>query len=225
MNEQWILLGSVCLIGLVFILMPKPIRQWMASTISLNKFGIRYSNWRRDRIDTLTNFFLFLSFLFSIIAPFIPYGIYIFCGLFMFAFLCLMGQTYRISEKEKASTRLSIVIAIVLMSVVAHLSATILVRLNGLDPLTQFLKDVQEGNIYYFAYWVTRYEPILLLNQMACYLAAFYVVWAQFKYMRLENHYKATKIGFLWFKIILVCLLLVANSLGFVYLVNMVYYL
>lgn len=225
MNEQWIILATTCIVGLVGIILPKPIRQFLASTISLNTFGIRYSNWRRDRIDTLTNFFLFIYFLFSIAAPFIPYGKYIFCGLYMLAFLCLMGQTYRVSEKEITTTRLSIVIAIVLMSVVAHVSATILVRLNGLDPLAQFLKDVQDGNIYYFSYWVTRYEPILLLNQMVCYFAAFYVVWAQFKYMRLEKHYKATKLGFLWFKIILVCLLLVANSLGFVYLVNMVYYL
>ncbi|MBP3853906.1 MAG: hypothetical protein J6D18_04985, partial [Erysipelotrichaceae bacterium] len=202
--EELIVLGIIGFIGIVAVFLPKKAREWMARNISLQDKGVRYSSWRRDRIDTLTNVLLFLSLLFSIAVPFIPGGKYVYLGLYGICFFLLLGQTYRITDKMGAGPGRMLVLAIVLMCGVAAFCAAYLVSPRIPKAVVQFISDVKDRSFLSFVYLFSRYEPVVILQQMLCTMASFYVLWAQFKYMRLEHHYKAVNLPFFWFKVMMV---------------------
>lgn len=223
--EEYIVLGIIVVAGILICVLPQFMRETIANVFSMSDFGLRYSKWRRDNIDTFGNIMLFLGFIISIVAGLIPYGQYLFIAYFLFSFLCLVGQTFRISKDDPTIQRLSLTLAIYFMCAVAFVSAVFLVSPRMAQALPQFIQDMQEHKYLSFIYWFSRYEPLLVVDQIACYFAAYYVVWAQFKYMRLENHYKAGNLVFFWIKVVFVCLMLVAMSLGYAYLIEKVYYL
>lgn len=224
MNQIWIY-SIVLILGVLVVFMPKKAQEFLSDKSSLQHWGMRYSNWRRDYIDTLTNFFLFLCFFGSMGLVISPYGKEIFMGIYFIAFVLLISQTYRISQKMESKEQRLLYLAIYVMCAIAFLAATLFMSYPLQNAYKQFLKDIDDQSIYSILYWFTHVQPTMLIHQFVCYFAAFYVVWAQFKYMRLENHYKAVSLTTFWVKVIIVSFVLVAISLGFMYLVKFVYYL
>ena len=214
----------LCSIGIA--LLPsrflKPLTDWF----SLGTKGIRQIRRRRDQTDTIANACLAASLFFSLIFWLIPGHFVIYGILFLLSFFCLLGQTQRISEKMTPAYRGAVLFFISLMFFFGLFCA--LGCFNDFvtwKAATQFSQDLFSGEVFHIFYFLRNYVPMMVILQGLCYLLPMYCLWAQFKYMRLENTYKGRNIGLFAIKIIWLCLVMTGLSYGGVEVLNWAYYI
>lgn len=213
-------------IGILTSILPEKVMDGLTNVFSLGQVGIRTIRRRNDRSDTLTNFILFLCFVFSFGYLFVPYWEMVYCILFGVSYLCLIAQTNRIAHPFSKRKRISVLLAVWLMSAIAFAGAI------GLFNHHQFIRDINifskvmyTHNIYSYFYYLTNHEWVSALFEGVIMFASFYVTWAQFKYMRLENSFKANTMIRFWIKIVLVCIILIGLSFGGYCAIKYAYYL
>lgn len=218
------LLGFVG-IGVLLYFLPQNMYNGITNVFSLNDLGIRKNNWRHDYDDLLASLFLLLSFIFSFVFYEIPYFYVVYSILYLFSFLCVLAQTNRICKSESKKHRLSLIFAIYCMSGIAYLCAIgVFNHQQAYVDAYVFQKALANKEVFRLFYWATNHEPISNLLQSILFFASFYVEWAQFKYMRLEDSYKANNLIFFWIKVILICvILLFLSSQGFQFINNVFY--
>ena len=144
----------------------------------------------------------------------------------LLSFLCLLGQTQRISEKMTPAYRGAVLFFISLMFFFGLFCA--LGCFNDFvtwKAATQFSQDLFSGEVFHIFYFLHNYVPMMVILQGLCYLLPMYCLWAQFKYMRLENTYKGRNIGLFAIKIIWLCLVMTGLSYGGVEILNWAYYI
>lgn len=221
-NLLGILLFSaiVILVSLLILLIPFPVLGTITSPFSFRTFGIRKIKRWNNHTDTLGNFFLWVSLLFCIAAPAIPYFQYFYLVWLTFSWLCAISRAVRlkdVSEKWKKSTVLFLLNLLYGFSLVTALG---LMNHGGLIYYThQFWADIQNGQALHPMYYMTSPIFVCCLIQFVLMLIPLYSFWSQFKYMRLENTYKARFMGFYIIKeliVIVVVFLLGTVSLGLV---------
>lgn len=214
----------LCSIGLA--LLPSKSLQPLTKWFSLGKKGIRQIRSRRDQTDTIANACLAASLLFSLIFWLIP-GHFVIYGIFLFlTFLALLGQTNRISAKKPPAYRGALLFSVSLMFFFGLFSG--LGCFNDFvtwKAASQFTKDLFSGEVFHIFYFLRNYVPMMVLLQGLCYLFPMYCLWAQIKYMRLENTYKGRNIGLFVVKILWLCLLMIVLSCGGVEVLNWAYYI
>lgn len=198
-NLLGILLFSaiVILVSLLILLIPFHVMGTITSPFSFRTFGIRKIRRWNAHTDTLGNFFLWVSLLFCIAAPVIPYFQYIYAVWLTFSWLCSVARAVRlkdVSEKWKRSTVLFLLNLLYGFSLVAALG---LMNHGGLIYYTRtFWTDIQNGQALHPMYYMTSPVFVCCLAQIILMLVPLYSFWSQFKYMRLENTYKARFMGF-----------------------------
>ncbi len=227
------ILDVICLaISFLFVVgmcfLPSSACDWLAQKASFGSFGIRELPRRNDKTDTLGNCILFLLFVFSCTYWLIPdmtivYIVYTI--LYLLSCIFLLGQTCRVSKDYSDGHHLALFLLIGLMMFVAYVSAIGL--LNGQQIITDvvpFRKQVQTDQLLDVFYYLKNHEIFSVILQGILFFASFYLVWAQFKYMRLEDSYKANHIVLFAFKIIFVCIIMLGLSYGGYYMIDFAYY-
>ena len=66
---------------------------------------------------------------------------------------------------------------------------------------------------------------MMVLFQAFLYFIPMYCLWAQFKYMRLEDTYTGRNIGLFLIKVILICIFMVLFAYGGYEVLNWAYYI
>lgn len=224
---DFIVLVVLAAIAVVFCFLPTTVQQWFAAHLSFGHFGIRTIKRRHDQTDTLGNFILFLCLVFCCLYWKIPqYFLLLYTILFGISFLILMSQTYRISQTYSKKKQISLILAIFTMCAIAYCSAIGL--LNGhqiMKDLPVFLQSLQKNETSSFFYYVRHYEWVSVILSGLVMFYTFYLVCAQFKYMRLENSFKADNMIFFWIKVIFVSILSIGLGYGGYRIIALAYYL
>ncbi|MBQ0065337.1 MAG: hypothetical protein KBT48_06200, partial [Firmicutes bacterium] len=84
-------------------------------------------------------------------------------------------------------------------------------------PCAMFGKNVIDGSFLHLTYYLANMNFMAYFTSFFLYMFAFYCLIAQFKYLRLEDHYKAKNPVFLWFKVLLISAIMIGISyLGFI---------
>lgn len=214
-------------IAVVLCILPTTIQQWWANHLSFDHFGIRTIKRRHDQTDTLGNFILFACLVFCCLYWQLQDSfMVIYTVLFGISFVLLMGQTYRISSTYPKKKQNSLILAIFTMSAIAYCSAIGL--WNGhqiLKDLPVFLQSLQKHATSSFFYYVRHYEWASVILSGLTMFYTFYLILAQFKYMRLEDTFKADTLIFFWIKVIFVSILSIGLGYGGYVLIAFAYYL
>lgn len=206
MVEIAVILGVALFIGLLLILIPTRFLYKIFKPFTMYTFGIRYIRRRRDHVDTFTNFMLFFSVLFCLIYWILPfyqilYGLWLF-----FTFLCTFGQACKVALNEKTLAGKVVIYGVYLMFAFGIISTMGLLN-NGesFRYISQFAHDVFNLKITNVYYYFTNPTFTIVVLQGFIFMVPLYCLWAQFKYMRLEETYKAQWLVTYCFKILFVC--------------------
>ena len=199
----------------------------LARPLMFDKMGIRYMKKRHDYSDTIGNGFLLVGSIFCVLYPLIPAYMWIYAIFLLIGYLMLMAQISRIYKKNR-SLRIYLVILFSVFVMVGMISASgIFNQMVCKEYAHQFFLDIFQGHIYGILYWFQNVAPMMYLMQAILFIGPLYVLGSQFKYMRLENTFKALHIITLSIKIVLVSAVLLglaytgADFLTVVYHVTM----
>ena len=214
MLQLGVSVGIVFLAGLVLILIPTKVWYVIFKLFSFNKFGVRYIRRRRDNTDTLGNFFLFISLLICLAFWIIPFYKVVYIAWLTFAFFATFGQAARVSLELNVLKAKLCQYGVILMFGFGVITTIGLVNGFASDAyIPLFVDDVFSMSIadpYY--YFVSPTFSFIVMQFIVLFIPC-YCLWAQFKYMRLEDTFKARWIVTYMFKILVVC----AVMFGFAY--------
>lgn len=203
-------------IGVVLCILPESVQKWLAQYISLGQFGIRTIERRHDKTDTLGNIILFLCLVFCVSYWLLPeYFFIIYSILFWISFVILCAQVFRISQDYPQKKQISLILSIYVMCVIAYCCAAGFLSGHQIyHDLSLFLKDIHKNPFTSVLYYLQNYQWASVILTGVTMMYSFYLVWAQFKYMRLENSFKADNIIFFWIKVTFVSILSIALGYG-----------
>lgn len=208
MNNSYIVLAiyiiAVVLVSLLILLIPLHVIGVLTTPFSFRTFGIRKVKKWYSRTDTLGNAFLWLSVLFCLLFPLIPYAKWIFLGWMIFTWLCAVSRAVRLTQVHSAGYR---------QGVVFFLNLTFgFGLLAGMGFLNDFrlwhaalgwVKALISGEARSLLYYLNTPNLFAYLMQAALMMIPLIILWGQFKYMRLENTFKARNIGLYVIKMLL----------------------
>ncbi len=216
--------GSALLISALLLLLPLKIIAVLTTPFSLKTFGIRKIKRWHSRTDTLANFMLWVSCLFSLGAPWIPYSPLLYEVWLSFTWLCAISRAVRLSEVRSRSRKTLIIFLLNWM----YLSS-LFITIGALNNYTLWIQS------FGFANAILNHEALNLMFYLRSPLPAAYLVqtillmvplvtfWGQFKYMRLENTFKARNLATYILKMVLIIALLTglgaygAQAIGVIY--------
>ena len=192
---------------------PHKVMKSIVGTFSLGEFGIHYSKRKRDNIDDFGRWMMFVSLVFSIVYPVLPFFRYIFVAFLAFAFLCVLGQTTRVTDQVNVVKKKLVLIGVYAMFLVGVFAGLGLLDGNALDPyIKQVLPSIIDKEYMNPYFYFTSPIVAVYLLQAIIFMIALYYQWAQFMYMRLEDTYKAAWMITWILKIILCCTILFTFS-------------
>lgn len=197
-NLLGILLFStiVILVSLLILLIPFHVLGTITSPFTFRTFGIRKIKRWNNHTDTLANLFLWVSLFFCIGAPAIPSFQYIYLIWLTFSWLCAISRAVRLKDVSEKWKRSTVLLLLNLLYGFSLISALGLMNHGGLISYTRtFWADIQNGQALHPMYYMTSPVFVCCLAQIILMLIPLYSFWSQFKYMRLENTFKARFIG------------------------------
>jgi hypothetical protein len=194
------------------------------SLLSFDDFGVRKIARWNNTTDSVGNFFLFFSLLFCVGYFLIP-NYEIFYSLWLaFTFLCTLAQSFRVCKRMARWKSFLVVIMVCLIASAGLLCG--LGLLNGrifVYPIYQFKVDLTSHVSMDLWYPFFHYDiPYTILQGMILFMPLF-ALWQQFKYMRLEDHYKASFLfTYVLKNIIWIALMIFLSVKGFEF-INLMY--
>lgn len=183
------------LISLLILLIP--IRQLVMLTkpFSFKTFGIRKLKRWHSRTDTLGNFFLWVSVFLCVLFPLIPYPNWVYGVWLTFTWLCTLSRAVRMSAVRDRSVKQTVVLMVNLVYGFGLLAGTGLFDRGGLLIRSQAMVEAaKDGSAFHILYILHSPNLPAYLLQMTIMLVPACSLWHQFKYMRLENTYKASSL-------------------------------
>lgn len=200
MNHVYILLAiyliSVILLSLVILLIPLPVLGMLTKPFSFRTFGIRKVRRWNSRTDTLGNLFLWLSVLFCVAFGGIPFAKWIYLVWMIFSWLACISRAVRLSAVRSTNQKMTVIFFLNLTLGIGLLAGmgffNDFFMWNG---AVQWLTAVEDGIARTLVYYLNEPNFFCYLLQAAVMLLPLFIFWGQFKYMRLENTYKARNIG------------------------------
>lgn len=214
------------LLSICISFLPKKALKPITSVFSFGKNGLRKMRRRRDTTDTVANVCLGIALLFSLFHWLIPASFIIYGILLLVSFLCVLAWTNKISAKMDRVHRMLVLFDVSMMFFFGLFSA--LGCFNGFvtfDSAPVLRQDIAGGKVFEVLYFLHIFAPMMVLLQGILYMLPMYCMWAQFKYMRLENTYKSRNIGLFTIKILFICLVMVTLSYGGIEVLNWAYYI
>ncbi|MBD5424082.1 MAG: hypothetical protein HDR44_03035 [Allobaculum sp.] len=203
--------GSAVLISALLLLLPLKITAVLTTPFSLKTFGIRKIKRWHSRTDTLANFMLWVSCLFSVGAPWIPYSPLLYAAWLTFTWLCAISRAVRLSEVRSRSRKTLIIFLLNLMYFIS-----LFVTIGALNNYTLWIQSfgfanaVLDHTALNLMFYLSSPLPGAYLVQTILLMIPLVTFWSQFKYMRLENTFKARNIGTYIVKMVLTMVILTA---------------
>ncbi len=213
MLELGIVGGVIVLIGLILILIPTRFLNIVFGIFSLGNYGVRYIRRRRDHTDSLANFFLFISLILSCTFFLIPGYQYVIGAWLTFAFLCTFGQATRVCVSIPAVKAKIVLFGVYLMFACGLASSIGFINgfvVNGY--ISAFTKAIFGGEAKNVFFYLQSPLTFYMLIEGFIIFVSCYNLWAQFKYLRLENTYKAKWMVTYIMKILFVCAVVIGTA-------------
>lgn len=208
--------------GILLATVPRRFWMWMIPIFGMDTFGLHEIKRRNDVVDWLGNGMLFVSILFCLFYWVFPFYWLVYSLLFWIGALCLVAQAVRIS-----SNRSWLALAMPLFWMIGFAFVGGLGISNqftaGLDR-PEFVHALVSGDLFNLFYILHHRSLVTIVAQGLLMAMSFYLIWAQFKYMRLESTFKAYNLFFFWVKVIILCAILIACSITFFELINWAYH-
>lgn len=208
--------GGALVVDLLLILIPLKVLAAVTMPFSMKTFGIRKVRRWHSRTDTLANLMLWISVLFCIAAPWIPYAPVIYIVWLVFTWLCALARVVRLSAVKARWKKQTVIFLITLLFAVALLAGWGIYNHYALWIRSYlFANQLEDGSALNLMYYLQNMQPAAYLLQTLILIFPLVSLWGQFKYMRLENTFKASSIGMYVFKsLIAVTLLFGASVFG-----------
>lgn len=204
-KQDLILSGVVFLIALLLMAVPLKWTSLITTPFSMRTFGIRKIKRWHSRTDTLGNLMLWISLIFCVGFPWIPYSPLIFLFWLTFTWLCAVSRAVRMTAVRSRPIKLQVIFLINILYGVAVLSGFGLYNNYVLWVRSyEFANIVANGEALEPMLYLSNSAPAAYLVQMLILALPIMNLWGQFKYMRLENTFKAANMFTYWMKSILV---------------------
>lgn len=222
--DKIVILILVAAFGIIFTLVPSRTYNVLTKTLSFDKKGIRYIRRRHDKVDALANLFLFIGLIFSVLYFVLPFYSLIYAVFLIFSFLCVLGQANRVLKKKNRNVYRIVIYGLYLMTAIGLVSALGLLNNHVADMMvTTYRTDLFAGNVFDIFYLLTNHSIIVYILQGILFFIPVYCMWSQFKYMRLENTYKAMNIITYVIKVLFICFVMAFLAIEGFDFINFVY--
>ena len=222
--DKIVILILVAAFGIIFALVPSRTYNILTKTLSFDKKGIRYIRRRHDKVDALANLFLFIGLIFSVFYFVLPFYSLIYAVFLIFSFLCVLGQANRVLKKKNRNVYRIVIYGLYLMAAIGLVSALGLLNNHVADMMvTTYRTDLFAGNVFDIFYLLTNHSIIVYILQGILFFIPVYCMWSQFKYMRLENTYKAMNIFTYAIKVLFICIVMIFLAVEGFDFINFVY--
>lgn len=222
--DKIVILILVAAFGIIFALVPSRTYNILTKTLSFDKKGIRYIRRRHDKVDALANLFLFIGLIFSVLYFVLPFYSLIYAVFLIFSFLCVLGQANRVLKKKNRNVYRIVIYGLYLMTAIGLVSALGLLNNHVADMMvTTYRTDLSAGNVFDIFYLLTNHSIIVYILQGILFFIPVYCMWSQFKYMRLENTYKAMNIITYVIKVLFICFVMAFLAIEGFDFINFVY--
>lgn len=222
--DKIVILILVAAFGIIFTLVPSRTYNVLTKTLSFDKKGIRYIRRRHDKVDALANLFLFIGLIFSVLYFILPFYSLIYAVFLIFSFLCVLGQANRVLKKKNRNVYRIVIYGLYLMTAIGLVSALGLLNNHVADMMvTTYRTDLFAGNVFDIFYLLTNHSIIVYILQGILFFIPVYCMWSQFKYMRLENTYKAMNIITYVIKVLFICFVMAFLAIEGFDFINFVY--
>lgn len=222
--DKIVILILVAAFGIIFALVPSRTYNILTKTLSFDKKGIRYIRRRHDKVDALANLFLFIGLIFSVLYFVLPFYSLIYAVFLIFSFLCVLGQANRVLKKKNRNVYRIVIYGLYLMTAIGLVSALGLLNNHVADMMvTTYRTDLFAGNVFDIFYLLTNHSIIVYILQGILFFIPVYCMWSQFKYMRLENTYKAMNIITYVIKVLFICFVMAFLAIEGFDFINFVY--
>lgn len=222
--DKIVILILVAAFGIIFALVPSRTYNILTKTLSFDKKGIRYIRRRHDKVDALANLFLFIGLIFSVLYFILPFYSLIYAVFLIFSFLCVLGQANRVLKKKNRNVYRIVIYGLYLMTAIGLVSALGLLNNHVADMMvTTYRTDLFAGNVFDIFYLLTNHSIIVYILQGILFFIPVYCMWSQFKYMRLENTYKAMNIITYVIKVLFICFVMAFLAIEGFDFINFVY--
>ena len=110
------------------------------------------------------------------------------------------------------------------MAAIGLVSALGLLNNHVADMMvTTYRTDLFAGNVFDIFYLLTNHSIIVYILQGILFFIPVYCMWSQFKYMRLENTYKAMNILTYAIKVLFICIVMIFLAVEGFDFINFVY--
>lgn len=207
---------GAALIAALLVAIPLKTIATLTTPFSLKTFGIRRIKRWHSHTDTLANFMLWISVLFCLAAPWIPYSPIIYIVWLIFTWLCATSRAVRMTQVRSRNIKTLVIYLVNLVFLCGLFAAS---GLSNKDALWigafRFANGMLEGQALEPTFYLTDTAPAAYIFQELILILPLVNLWGQFKYMRLENTFKGSNIGTYCVKAIIVALVLVcAGSFG-----------
>lgn len=204
-----ILLGS-----LLILLIPLKVLAMITTPFSFKTFGIRRIKRWHSHTDTLANLMLWISLIFCFAAPWIPYSPVIYAVWLTFTWLCALARAVRLSEVGRKWKKLVVIFFLNMIYGFGLLCGIGAFSYFSL-PIRAFLfaNEIAAGQGTNPMFYLTSPQPAAYLLQSLLMVIPLFTLWGQFKYMRLENTFKARNIWTYMIKYAFVIALIAALGL------------
>lgn len=218
--RDYIIIGVVFCIACIMSLLPKSIYKYIASVFSMHKYGIRKQQRYRTYTDTFGNLMIGFSLFFCLIYCFLPFYSGIYTIFFIFAYLCMLSQSYLVTRKKTTAIFRTVLILVNLFSAICLLGATGYFNQHAyVSVLNQFVIDFKAGQTFDILYLLKNRTWMYYLFQALIFAYPLVIMWNHFKYMRLENSVKAVYFGTYVFKMLfMMCFFVVLTTKMFNFL-------
>lgn len=188
-------LGGALILALIALMIPLKTMAMLTKPFTLGSFGIRKIKRWHSKTDTLANLMLWISALFCIAAPFIPYAPLIYAVWLTFTWLCTLSRAVRMGRVRAKTPKLTVIFLITLTYGVG-LAAGI-GMINGfrlwIDAYT-FANMIESMEALNIMLYLSDPMPAGFVMQILLLIWPLANLWGQFKYMRLENTYKGASL-------------------------------
>lgn len=189
--------GIALVVICLLLLIPLKVQSTLTVPFSFRTFGIRKIRRWHSRTDTLANLMLWISAIFCVLAPWIPYSPLIYLAWLILTWLATVSRAIRLTRVTKKGVKLTVIFFVNLVFAIGMLAAMGFYN-NFALWIRSFLfaNDIVSGEGLRLMYYLSSVQPGAYLVQTLLLLLPVCALWGQFKYMRLENTYKARFMGF-----------------------------
>lgn len=222
--DKIVILILVAALGIIFALVPPKAYGALTKTLGFDSKGIRYIRRRRDKVDSLANIFLFVGLIFSVFYFVLPFYSLIYIIFLIFSFLCVLGQAGRVLKNKNKTVYMIVIYGLYLMAAIGLVSAVGMLNGHVANMLvTTFRTDLFAGNVFDIFYLLTNHSIVVYILQGILFFLPVYCMWSQFKYMRLENTYKAMNVITFVIKVLFICAVMIFLAIEGFDFINFVY--